>query len=371
MPSSGSFLMISGHDFRSPRKANVHFIAEELAKLGKTRFFSIGFSYLSRIKKGPRVSLWGRANRPEHYQGVDTYLWRTLLHPFNLRLPFLRCIEKFWFNDYVADAPNTLREWIADAGTIILESGMSVIFYDLIKEINPTARVIYLCSDDLDTIGCSSHLQDQLQRITAQLDGIRVPSRVLASAFSSNAYVFFVPHGIDRSINDLGKTSPYAGGVNLVAVGSMLFDPHFFTIAAAAFPDYTFHVIGGGAKAALLRAPNIRVYGEMPFTETIAYIRHADVGIAPYEGKHVSNYLADTSMKLMQFGYLGLPAVCPHAAVGDYTGRFGYTPDDADSIVAAIRSALACGHFQASPALSWAEVTQRILAPTTFADTHL
>ncbi|MGO9720034.1 MAG: hypothetical protein ACLPOA_05495, partial [Methylocella sp.] len=35
-------LIISGHDFRSPRKANIHFIAQELAKIASVQFLSVG-----------------------------------------------------------------------------------------------------------------------------------------------------------------------------------------------------------------------------------------------------------------------------------------------------------------------------------------
>jgi 2-beta-glucuronyltransferase len=38
------FLVISRHDFRSPRKANMHFIAEELARHGPTRFFPLALA---------------------------------------------------------------------------------------------------------------------------------------------------------------------------------------------------------------------------------------------------------------------------------------------------------------------------------------
>jgi len=54
-------LIISGHDFRSPRKANIHFIAQELAKIASVRFLSVGFSNLSFIKGDPRLELAGQA----------------------------------------------------------------------------------------------------------------------------------------------------------------------------------------------------------------------------------------------------------------------------------------------------------------------
>ena len=73
-----SYLFLSAHDFRSPRKASVHFIAEELVLLGKTRFFSIRYSFLSRFKRDPRMSLDAEANREAVYQvrGFNIYVSR-------------------------------------------------------------------------------------------------------------------------------------------------------------------------------------------------------------------------------------------------------------------------------------------------------
>ena len=126
-------------------------------------------------------------------------------------------------------------------------------------------------------------------------------------------------------------------------------------VAAKAFPDVTFHVIGAGSEAATLAAPNMRIYDEMKFQDTIPYLRHADFGVAPC--------LVDTWMKLIQYGYLGLPAVCPTVVAGDKPGRFGYLPGDTPSIASAMRSALDFGRFKGEPALSWREVTDRILDP--------
>ena len=366
-----SCLMISGHDFRSERQANVHFIAQQLAQRGPMRFFSIGFSFLSVLKNDPRQSLWKRANTVEAYKGVDTYLWRTLVHPFNLKPAALDPVATAWFKSYARRAPALLRRWIAEADIIILESGMAVILFDLIKELNPTANVIYLCSDALDTIGCAPHLRRELARVALLLDGIRIPSKYLKSEFPDSRGLFYVPHGIDPTIADNNEPSPYPPGTHLVSVGSMLFDPTFFEMAAAAFPEITFHIIGGGAKAANLSAPNIVSYGEMPFRKTIPYIKHATAGVASYEGGKVAPYLIDTSMKLMQFGFLGVPAVCPDTVAGERIGRFGYKPGDRSSIVGAINDAIAFGHFQGCAALPWSDVTDRIIQPERYPDTHI
>jgi 2-beta-glucuronyltransferase len=366
-----SYLVISGHDFRSNRRANLHFIAEELKSRGQTRFFSVGFSQLSKIKRDPRLSLWNRSNRVESWNGIDSYLWRTFLHPGNLRTNALSPLSSAWFRRYAGSAPETLRQWIKDARTIIIESGLGIIFIDLIRRLNPTAQVLYIASDELGTVGCSPFLLKELKRLASVIDGIRVPSLSLVSAFPSGSKLHFIPHGIDPSIRDVGAASPYSGGINLVSVGSMLFDRSFFEIAGKMFPHVIFHIIGGGKKARGLSAPNIVLYGEMPFKNTISYIEHAHAGIAPYEGGKVAPYLADTSMKLMQYGFFGIPSVCPQIVAGDNASRFGYEPGNAESIAAAIHAAIACGHIAPIAYYTWKEVTDRILDPGAYPDTNI
>ena len=109
---------------------------------------------------------------------------------------------------------------------------------------------------------------------------------------------------------------------------------------------------------------------EMPFARTLPYLQHADAGIAPY-GAGVVPYLADSSLKLAQYGGLGLPGICPDIAAKGHAHRFGYTPGDKPSIVAAIKAALAHGRFAGTEPLGWADVARRVLAPQNFPDTRL
>jgi len=360
---SGPYLVISRHDFRTPRKANMHFIAECLAELAETRFFSFGFSHLSRLKRDPRMSLWDHANQVETVRGVQTYLWRTPLHPVSLRRASLRGLERALFQAYVQCAPAIFKDWIRKSPVILIESGFPVIFIRLCAKLNPAAKLIYIASDGLRTIDCAQYIIDEFEAAAGRLHGLRVPSPLLFDEMPNRAAAYFVPHGLDADILGRAGPSPYPPGQHAVSVGSMLFDKGFFEIAAAAFPDVTFHVIGAGGEAAGLTAPNIKVYDEMKFHDTIPYLRHADFGVAPYNAERVAPYLVDTSMKLMQYGFLGLPAVCPTVVAGDKPGRFGYLPNDARSIANAIHNALTFGHFESQPALSWREVTDLILDP--------
>jgi 2-beta-glucuronyltransferase len=356
------FLFVTGHDLRSRRKVNVHFIAEELARRGKTRVFSFGFSCLSLIKRDPRASLWRQANRVEHVGGVDCYLWRTAFHPFNLRRESLTSLEARWFSRYAKSTPPILDAWASESRTIILESGIPVILAERLAAANPYASLVYLGSDDVRTIGCARYITDEFARTATRYLGAALASLQLLPSIPDGMPAYSVPHAMDPDVLGYGDPSPYGGGLHAVSVGSMLFDPRFFEIAADLFPEVTFHLIGSGARGSKLARANVRVHDEMNYRRTIPFIKHARFGIAPYTGKRVVPYLADTSMKLMQYGYFGVPAVCPEVTVGGHPGRFGYEPDDAHSIAAAIRRALACPGFVPEPALTWPAVVDRLLS---------
>lgn len=366
-----NFLVLSAHDYRSPRKANIHFITAELAQRGTTRFFSLRYSHLSRYTADPRLSIDERANRIESYKGVDCFLWKTPVHPFNTRRSALRPVETMMFRWYVAAASPVLRRWIEEATVILFESGTAPVFFELARRLNPAARTVYIASDDLDTINSAAYVKHTFRRIAPEIDVIRLPSRAMARTVPSTANVFFIPHGVDHELAGLGDPSPYGEGIHAVAVGSMLFDPQFFVVASRRFPDITFHVIGCGQPRHPDYGPNVRVYGEMAHAETVRYIKHARFGIAPYRAAVLPDYLADTSMKLIQYDFFGLPAVCPWAVVGDYASRLGYRPGDEASIAAAIHVALDTPRQPSRRHPSWAEVADRVLAPTRYADTRV
>ncbi len=366
-----NFLVISAHDYRSPRKANIHFICEELAQRGTARFFSLRYSHLSRYTADPRLPIDERANRIEQHRGVECFLWKTPLHPFNTRRPLLRPVETLMFRWYVRAASPVLLRWIEDADVILFESGTAPVFFELARELNPAAKTVYIASDDLDTINSAEYVKHTFRRIAPSIDVIRLPSRALAAKIPSTDNLYFIPHGIDHGLAELGEPSPYGSGTHAVAVGSMLFDPDFFISAAGHFPAITFHVIGSGHPRHPDYPENVVVHDEMPHAETVRYLKHAAFGIAPYRAAELPDYLADTSMKLIQYDFLGLPAVCPWTVVGDYDSRFGYSPNDESSIVAAIVAALHAPRRPSRRHPTWAEVADRVLAPTRFADTRM
>jgi 2-beta-glucuronyltransferase len=366
------YMVLSAHDYRSPRRANIHFITSELAKRGRTRFFSLRYSHLSKYTSDPRLSLDYTANQIGVYQGVECYLWKTAIHPFNTRRRWLRPLETLMYNWYSSGYNPVLRKWIEEATVILLESGVAPVFFDLIKELNPNAKILYRASDALDTINVADYVNKTFTRIAGQLNTIALPSKALADTIPSKHNLAFVPHGIDHSVAEKADPSPYGPGIHAVSVGSMLFDPNFFVHAAKRFPNITFHIIGSGQAAHPDYGDNVKIYGEMPFNKTLCYIKHADLGIAPYSSDNMPAYLRDTSMKLIQYDFFEIPAICPFYIAADYPNRFGYEIGNGDSIENAIKRALnPLKPLVAQRVLSWSEVTERMLQPQLYRDTEM
>ncbi|NHN89204.1 GumK N-terminal domain-containing glycosyltransferase [Acetobacter conturbans] len=362
-----NFLVLSVHDFRSRRKASVHFIASELAKRGHVRFYSTGLSRLSEHRGDTRLDLRDRANRVEIVNGVECYLQRWAWHPFRLMNPRLRPLEEAMFLLYRRTMPATLKRWIQEADTVFIESGMAAIYVADVKRLNPKAKIVYLASDDLAVVGAAQTIQRDFTRNFDKIDLVRLPSRLLLDGMPHARNSIFAPQGIDRELMERPRPSPFKDRKACVSIGSMLFDVNFFNMAAPAFPDLDFHVIGAGRPAeALEKRPNIIVHDEMPFEETLGYVQNCAFGIAPYKSADTPRYLLDTSLKLKQFAFFGKPAVCPEFAAGDEKGRFGYTPGDKASILAAIRDALACTEAISLELPTWAEVVDRLLSPQRF-----
>ncbi len=364
-------LFISAHDFRSLRRASVHFIAAEMATRCQTRFFSVGLSRLSQHRGDTRTNLADQANSVAVHDGVECYLWKTPWHPFNMRNPRLRLIEEGLFRTYRRMVPAMPRQWLKESDIVFIESGIAIIFIADIKRRNPRARIIYLASDELDVIDCASTIKRDFEQHFDWIDTVRLPSHHMVPSMPHSRTSILVPHGVDRSIAAAAYPNPYGDRRACIAVGSMLFDASFFTIAAAAFPDLDFHIIGAGKAAAGLQGDNIIVHPEMAFADTLPYVQHAAFGVAAYRDENSPRYLIDTSLKLRQFGLFSIPAVCPFFALGNAAGRFGYTPGDAASITAAIGSALANQAPILDTSQSWSEVVDRLLTPADYPDTRL
>lgn len=355
-------LFVSGQDYRSKRRVNVHHICEAISQSCDVKFFSLGYSVFSRIKgRDPRIELEDCANSVGSFQGVECFFWKSALHPFRIGAGVFSLLDAIFFEAYRSVIPTLFRNWVEWADLVVVESGIGVVVLDLVKSISPHCRLAYVASDDLETIHASSFLSSLLIRSAGEVDFAAVPSDKMRTAELPFKNVQVIEHGLDPAIYDPPGPSPYRAGLNAVSVGSMLFDLSFFRAMAPKFPDVMFHVIGSGVKAVDI-STNVIFYPEMPYRDTLDFVRHASFGIAPYASEDDPEYLSDTSMKLMQFCASGVPAVCPNFAVGKYEAvRFGYRVGDILSMADSVRRAILCDRFVPYRFGGWTDVARRLL----------
>lgn len=353
------------HDYRTAKRASIQQVADGLVAAGyDVSFVSTRFSRLSKITGDSRMFLWDKANQVETVNGIRCYLWRTAVHPFQSGNTLLNAAMARLYPLYAEMPDRQFDAFVRDADYVVLESSVAAIFMRRIKRLNPDAKIIYYATDRLDTVGAHPFIRERLEADAALIHHVCLRSPKMASDFQwAKGKLYRAEFGIEP--NDFAGigVSPYvAGRRTAVSVGSMLFDPSVFQLAATQFPDVDFHVIGCGT---MFEAPiNVHVHAEMKFVDTLPYVKHATVGIAPYRPAPGVEYLAESSLKMAQYEYFALPAVCPSFAVGDVVSRFGYAPGDAVSIGAAMTAALAAaGTVAPRTFLTWQEVAERVVEP--------
>ena len=368
-------VLISGHhDYRTAKRASIHQVADALTGCGfDVSFISTRFSWLSRYAaKDSRLFLWDKANRVEVVNGISCLLWRTSLHPFHSNNRLADAVLGRLFAAY-ANLPNAhFDRLVTGADYLIIEAGIPAIYLRRLRRLNPTAKIICYCTDRPDVVGTHPFVRQKLIEDQHLVDYFVLRSRAMADYFSFvPGRLYYAGYGINRGEFEGIGPSPYRnGGKTAVSVGSMLFDESFFDVAAPAFRDLQFHVIG--ADAEVEAAPNLHTHPEMPYADTLPFVKHASIGVAPYRPAPGGEYLADSSLKLAQFEYFGMPAVCPHFAVGRSSTRVGYEPGDPQSIRDAVETALTLvGKVEPRDFPDWSEVAMRILQPTAYPDTAL
>jgi 2-beta-glucuronyltransferase len=358
-------LFVSGHFAASRRKAGFHFLAEAMAAAGAdVAFLTVGISPISRLRGDPRFAdpVMAHAGAPVRLpNGVLSLVWHTPYHPFSLRFRALdratAPLARAWARLPLGHAEDIARR----ADLIVVESGPALLLTRRLRELAPSARLAYRVSDDTRNIGQHAAVVAEEEAVAPLFDLISAPSRFTAERFGRLPATRFQPHGIDLAAFDRPCADPFGERweTEVVSVGHSFFDPSFPAIAADAMPHWRFHYVGRLKPEP--RRPNIVWHGEMPFADTIPFVRHADIGAAPYARREGGETLRESSLKLIQYTRCRLPAVAPEFVTRpDRPHVVGYEPGDAVSIRAALARARAVDRaaIRPEPVQGWAEVAR-------------
>jgi len=361
-------LLVTGHYLSSKRQAGFHFLADAYRRHGATAIFlTTGISWLSILRRDYRLTYPVRqeANQLRWVQErLGSYVWFTNWHPANLRLRLLNRWCTGLFSRYGELSLGSAEELVRSSQLIIFESTPSLLLFDRFKRLNPNARYVYRVSDDLRFLRNHAVVLEAEEKACKNFDVVSTPCEYIYRRFQHLPQAALHYHGIRKELFDRDSPNPYLNGrkVNLVFVGGSYFDHDFLDQASDCFPDWAFHIIG--PVTGLPRRDNVIAYGEIPFAETIRYIKHADVGLAIRSYSPGAESLTD-SLKTIQYTYCKLPVVLPEFLRTAQPNRFHYKPGHADSIRKAIADAVAYDRrrIDTSGIDSWDELAARLAGP--------
>ncbi len=354
--------LLTVHDATSPRKVDFHFWADVFTARGhNVDFVTVGFSPFTFLKRcGRRYK--GPFNRWVTIDfGARKFLWCPPFHPFTIGSRVFDSLTVPLFKLYPKFLPRNLLDGIRDTDIFIIENGAGLMLLPELSRLCPKARIIYSVCDRIETLGYHSLIVQAEKEALPKVDLIRVPARVMMEDYPSHPNVRYIPHGLEKALFDQTHKNPYKGKKNVVSVGDMLFDAGAITTLARNFPDWAFHLFG---KTAMLEEalPNVIAHGEKPFAQTIPYIQHADIGIAPYRPAPNADYLSQSSMKMMQYTYCRLPIVAPLFAAAGREHVLSYNPADEGSIVRAMEQAISFDRntIGISAVADWSNIVDRL-----------
>lgn len=321
------------------------FFAEALARRGwSVRFVTVQLSCLSYLVKNPRlkevpsgdINTW--RSRDDH---LYNYVWVPFLHPATFPTPLLNKATSFFADIYPMLLPTAIKNEVADARLVILESCAAIALFRRLKAIGKKAKFVYFANDRLAAIGMHPVLEKLQWRFAREFDFIRTNARELVGDFPANAPVEYIPQGLDKASFNVETKSPYSDETaNIVIAGDMAFDAGVVRAVLEALPSVQIHAFGRTSPEDLIRYGNFHYYGEVPFSVLLPYIKHADVGFAPYRDRPGLDYLAESSLKLIQYSYARLPIVAPDFAKGTRDHVLSYMPDQPATVARAVSKAL-------------------------------
>lgn len=344
------------------RKTSMVFLAEALVRRGyRVHVVTVQLSWLSGLRRGSKLGTLRGVPRNRWYaaDGMRGFLWVPPVHPVGARRRLWQWVGAPLIAAYAALLPRAVVEPLQAAELVVIESCAAVALFRRIRRIARQARILYSMSDRLTVVGMHPGLERRLRADAAGYDLVRVPAAALLDDLPG-ARAALVRHGIDRRAFDRVSASPYSSGPNAVLIGDMMLDQPLLERLAGAFPDVRFHYFGRTPLAFPLRA-NLTAWGEQPFERLVPFVQHADVGLALYRRVPGLAYLAESSLKNLQYRYCGLPVVGPAFAMRGVPGALSYDPDCRESAADALRRALEKGRGPPEAVADWDEVAGELL----------
>lgn len=361
-------ILVTGHYFESKRKAGFHWLAEAYWKAGwEVIYFTAPISWLSWLRRDHRFNypIFQEANKIKWVrEGLASYLWFTPLHPINFRSELLNNLSYKLFSNYGNQYLGDIETYIQNSNLFIFESNAVLLLFTKFKKLNNKARYVYRVSDDLRFSNPHQLVVEAEERFSSQFDLVSVPSEYIYQKFSHLKNSALHRHAIEKSLFEQNHINPYTErSTNLVFIGNSYLDYEFIRIASLCFKDWKFHIIGPFEKK--IQHSNVIFYGEVPFVQTLPYVKFADIGLHTLCYRPGAESFTD-SLKVIQYTYCQLPIVAPEFLRSSKSHVFYYKPNDTKSITKSLENAVKYNRskINTNSVYSWSELATILKSPS-------
>lgn len=356
-------VLISGHDAQAKRRTGFHFWAHILSTRGhNVRFITVGASYGSLLKKQQKDLVQPYNQWVILSDRLKKFTWLPPIHPFSAYNHFLDKLLTPIFRLYPYMLPKSITQEVRDADIYIIENGAGVMLLTRLMAASPKAKFVYNASDRLKMLDFHPIVVNKNREYADRFSFIRLNAAALSSDFSTSVPIFYIPQGIDKAAFNQESNKPYTTVKNAISVGDTLFDPKPIEILAEHYPEWNFHLFG---KKAILgrKFKNVTEYGEVSFQTIIPYLKYADIGLSTYKNHPEAEYLAQSSLKTMQYTYCRLPIIAPGFLKMDRAHIFEYDPEDKETISNAFQYAKNFDRsaIDTNSVMDWNDVIDQIL----------
>jgi 2-beta-glucuronyltransferase len=334
-------ILITVHHWHSPDRASFHHIAAALRAAGwRVLFLTVSVSPLSWLRRDARIRTM-RLREIDHVAWHDdalaTYVWFTPWHIANLRRRWANRVMHPAYAMYPSFPMPGTRRLLRDARLILVESGPGLLLVGRMRKRSPRARIVYVQSDDPAAVGFHPLISERESAAADEADLVSVPDASRLPLFDTKTPLIIQGHAVDKAAFDAALQSPYGSGAarRAIFVGMEGLDVDFLDTASRFRPDWEFHIVGP-FRDRIGRA-NVIFHGVLPFSETIPFIKCADIGmnctLVP------KPQFRRETLKTMQYTYCRLPIVAERGVAARWPHVFAYARGDDRSIESALRAA--------------------------------
>ncbi|SNR85432.1 hypothetical protein [Puniceibacterium sediminis] len=365
-------VILTGHFPVQKRRGSILWLSDNLRDNGwHVTIITVGYSWVSKLRGDKRFQsleappLPGETRHDETLTAVFGY---APLHPFSLRKPALDALLEPLHRIFPAYWRRRLPKYLADADLVVVESGQPVMLAPIARAAAPGAAMVYRVNDDVTVLGLPNFISLAEMRYASLFDRISVASPHLARRFERFGTVARDPMGVSKALLDRDMPDPFAGAPRAtreaVCAGTTQFDMPSVLAIARLRPDWRFHIFGRLRGDAIDKPGNLVLHGERPFEETAAWVRHADIGLAPYLDKPGVEYQTVNSNRMLMYRYFGLPMIGPERLCDpEVPSLVGYRPGSEPSIRAALDRLEGMGRGPSDPSVQdWSVLYERIAA---------